>query len=130
MYISDHQSCYYCCHHCTNFLYSSWQYIYVYIHRKHTVQPIKQCNVYSWDDFRSSHRRCSVRKGVHGNFAKCTGKHLCQSLILFQKLWQRCFPKNFANFLRTSLLQDTSGQLLLWFLFSKSRNNESSFKPF
>ena len=30
--------------------------------------------------FRSSHRRCSLRKGVLGNFAKLTGKHLCHSL--------------------------------------------------
>ena len=28
------------------------------------------------------HRRCSVRKGVLRNFAKFTGKHLCQSLFL------------------------------------------------
>ena len=31
-------------------------------------------------DSRSSHRRCSVRKGVHRNFTKFIGKHLCQSL--------------------------------------------------
>ena len=30
---------------------------------------------------RSSHRRCSVRKGVLRNFAKFTRKHLCQSLF-------------------------------------------------
>ena len=30
---------------------------------------------------RSSHQRCSVRKGVLRNFAKFTGKHLCQSLV-------------------------------------------------
>ena len=30
---------------------------------------------------RSSHRRCSVRKDVLKNFAKFTGKHLCQSLF-------------------------------------------------
>ena len=30
---------------------------------------------------RSSHRRCSVGKGVLKNFAKFTGKHLCQSLF-------------------------------------------------
>ena len=30
---------------------------------------------------RSSHRRCSIRKGVLKNFAKFTGKHLCQSLF-------------------------------------------------
>ena len=33
---------------------------------------------------RSSHQRCSVRKGVLGNFAKFTGKHLCQSLFLIK----------------------------------------------
>ena len=32
--------------------------------------------------FRSSHWRCSLRKDVLRNFAKFTGKHLCQSLFL------------------------------------------------
>ena len=62
---------------------------------------------------RSSHKRCSVRKGVLGKFAKFTGKHLCQVLFynkiagpksatLFKKrLWHRCFSMNFAKFLRT-----------------------------
>ena len=68
---------------------------------------------------RSSHRGCSVKKGVLRNFTKCTGKHLCQSLFfnkvkglrpatLFKKrLRHRCFPVNFAKFLRTSFLQNT-----------------------
>ena len=30
---------------------------------------------------RSSQRRCSVKKSVLRNFAKCTGKHLCQRLF-------------------------------------------------
>ena len=30
---------------------------------------------------RSSHRRCSIRKGVFRNFVKLIGKHLCQSLF-------------------------------------------------
>ena len=30
---------------------------------------------------RSSHQRCSVRKGVLRNLAKFTGKHLCQSSL-------------------------------------------------
>ena len=34
--------------------------------------------------FRSSHKRCSVRKGVLRNFAKFTGKYLCQSLFFNQ----------------------------------------------
>ena len=75
--------------------------------------------------FRSSHQRCFVRKGVLRNFAKFTGKHLCQSLffnkvaglrpatLLKKRLWHRCFPMNFAKFLRTSFLQNTSGRLLL-----------------
>ena len=53
--------------------------------------------------FRSSDRRCSVRKGVLRNFAKFTGKHLCQSLcfkklyatLLKKRLWHRCFPMCF-----------------------------------
>ena len=31
--------------------------------------------------YRSSHQRCSVRKGVLRNFTKFTGKHLRQSLF-------------------------------------------------
>ena len=30
-----------------------------------------------------------------------------------KRLWHRCFPVNFAKFLRTSFLQNTSGRLLL-----------------
>ena len=32
--------------------------------------------------FGSSHKRCSVKKGVLRNFEKFTGKHLCQRLFL------------------------------------------------
>ena len=50
------------------------------------------------------------------NFAKRTGKHLCQSLIfnkVADRLWLRCFPVNFMKFSRTSFLQNTSGWLTL-----------------
>ena len=72
--------------------------------------------------FRISHRRCSVRTGVHKNFANLTGKHLCQSLffdkvaglgpatLLKKRLWHSCLP---VSFLRTSCLQNTSRRLLL-----------------
>ena len=72
---------------------------------------------------RSSHRRCSVRKDVLRNFAKFTGKHLCQGLFMSgpkacifikKRLWHRCFPANFTNFLRTPFLQNASGRLLLF----------------
>ena len=66
---------------------------------------------------RSSHWRCSVKKGVLKNFAKFTGKHLCQSLsfnkvaglrsatLLKKRLWRRCFPVNFAKFLAFNFIK-------------------------
>ena len=60
------------------------------------------------------------KKGVLRNFAKFTGKYLCESLffnrpatLLKKRLWNRCFLVNFAKFLRTPFLQNTSGPLLL-----------------
>ena len=65
------------------------------------------------------------KKGVLRNFAKFTGKHLCQSLffnkvpslraatLLKKRLWYWCFPKNFTKFQRTPFLQNTSGRLVL-----------------
>ena len=56
---------------------------------------------------------CYVRKAVLKNFAKFTGKHLCQSLFFYKvaglrnatllkkRLWHRCLTVNFAKFLRT-----------------------------
>ena len=38
--------------------------------------------IYFCQNFRSSHQKCSIKKGVLKNFAKFTGKHLCQSLFL------------------------------------------------
>ena len=69
-----------------------------------------------------------LRKGVLINFAKSTGKHLCQSLfwiklywiflikpatLLEKRLWHRCFSVNFDKFLTTPFLQNSSGRLLL-----------------
>ena len=71
-----------------------------------------------------SHQRCSVRKGGLRNFAKFTGKHLCQSLFfnkacnfIKKRLWNRCFPMNFAKFPRATFFQNTSGRLLLCFVW-------------
>ena len=70
-----------------------------------------------------------MEKGVLRKVRKFTGKHLCQSLcfnkvaglgtatLLKKRLWHRCFPVNFAKFLRTPFLQNTSGRLLLLFMF-------------
>ena len=40
-----------------------------------------RCNL-QW--YRSSHRRCSVRKDVLKNFVNFTGKHLCWCLLLLK----------------------------------------------
>ena len=62
---------------------------------------------------RSSHQKCSLRKGVLRNFAKFTGNCLRPSAFLKKRLLHRCFPVNFAKFLRTPFLQITYGRLLL-----------------
>ena len=58
-------------------------------------------------------RQVFCKKGVIINFVIFTGKHLCQSLFLNKvaglrpatlikmRLWPRCFPVNFAKFLKT-----------------------------
>ena len=66
-------------------------------------QPLKQQKTSMG---RISHRRCSVKNGVLGNFAKFTGEHLCQILFFNKKacnfskksLWHRRFPVNLGNF--------------------------------
>ena len=72
--------------------------------------------------YRCSHWRCSSKNGVLKNFAKFTGKHMCQSLFfnkvawdlqLKRWLWHRGFLLNFAKCLRTTFLQNTSERLLL-----------------
>ena len=74
---------------------------------------------------RSSHRRCSVEKGVLKSFTKFTGKHLCQSLffnkiaalrpatLLKKSPWHRCFPVKVVKFPRTSFLTEHIWWLLL-----------------
>ena len=63
---------------------------------------------------RSSCPEVFCKKGVLSNFAKFTGKNLCQSLFfnkvaglrsatsLKKRLWHRYSPVNFAKFYRTS----------------------------
>ena len=68
--------------------------------------------------YRSSHPEVFCKKGVLRNFAKFTGKPLHQSLcfnknaglrlaiLLKKELWHRCFPVNFAKFLRTPIFKE------------------------
>ena len=52
--------------------------------------------------FRSSHQRCSIKKGVLKNFAKFTGIHLCQS-VLSCEFWEI-----FKNTFLTEHIQETA----------------------
>ena len=78
-----------------------------------------------------------MKKGVPRNSAQFKGKHLCKSLffnkvaglrpasLLKKRPWHRCFPVNFAKFLRTPFLQNTSGRLLLAYLWEQKKNRFS-----
>ena len=52
------------------------------------------------------------------SFNKVTGQR--PTTLLRKRLWNRCFPVNFATFLKTPFLQNTSGQLLLTQLLKMS----------
>ena len=65
--------------------------------------------------------RCALwKKAVLRNFAKFTGKYLCQSLF-FNKV--AGFPVNFAKFLRTTFF----AELLRWLLLYLHLNLKNSF---
>ena len=78
---------------------------------------------------RSSRPEVFCKKGVFRKFAKFKGKHLCQRLffnkvagmrpatLLKKNLWYRCFPLNFAKFLRTPFFTEH-----LWWLLLKVSN--------
>ena len=58
----------------------------------------KGCNRNEGWNFRGSHHRCYIKKNVLKNFAKFTGKYLCQSLFFSKiSLFLVCFPVNFAK---------------------------------
>ena len=80
-----------------------------------SVSLKKNIQIRRYSPARSSHQRCSIRKAVFRNFAKFT-ENICQSLffnkvavlglttLLKKRLWHRCFPVDFAKFLRTPFL--------------------------
>ena len=86
---------------------------------------------------RSSHRRCSVRKGVLRNCAKFTGKHLLQSLffnkvagkIFLSKpsiplhLFRIHFPVIFFEIVLVLLLKITVFVFLFFFVSQKKKEN-------
>ena len=89
---------------------------------------------------RSSHQRCSMKKGILKNFPKFTGKHLRQNLffnkvaglrpasLLKKRLFHRCFHVNFAktfkNIFFTKHLRTTASDgFLNWHIYM---NQEST----
>ena len=77
-----------------------------------------KCDFVLNSHFRSCQQRFSARNGVLRNFAKFTGKHLCQSpaILLQKRLWHSCFPVNFIKFLRTAFFIEH-----LWWLLQAIR---------
>ena len=80
---------------------------------------------------KSSRPEVFCKKCVLRNFTKFTGKHLCQSLffnketfsLLKKRLWHRCFPVDFAKFLKTPFLTEH----LRWLLLTCAFKNKASF---
>ena len=123
------------------YLKSKWLKAVYYFHPKlHQRYLIKSWilfrNLFAFRLGRSSQRGCSMKKYVLKNLAKFAEKHLRSSLffnkvaglmpatLLKKRLQHRCFPVNFAKFLRTPFLQNTSRCVLLigilpchWILF-------------
>ena len=80
---------------------------------------------------RSSRPEVFCKKSFLRNFAKFTGKQLSQSFffnkfaglrsatLLKKKFWHRCFPVNFAKFIRTPFFKKHLWWLLLQAFISK-----------
>ena len=102
----------------TVFAKSSILDVWVLEHLRRSVLAIHDYN--SAHRSRSSCLKVFCKKGVYRNFAKFTGKQLCQSrffnnvTLLKKRLCYRCFPVNFAKFPRTPFLTEH----LLWLLLS------------
>ena len=70
--------------------------------------------------FRSSHRRCSIEKGIPKNCVKFKGKHICQSLFFNKVAGLRIFVcttkrlKNSFTIFISSLLKSFLRILFTW----------------
>ena len=94
-------------------------------HSKQNFMEIKKC-ILLWPSDRNSRPKVFCKKGVLRNFAKFTGKQLCQSLyfnkvaglrpanLLKKRLRHRRFPVNFVKFLRRTFFIEHPWWLLLF----------------
>ena len=69
---------------------------------------------------KSCYQEMFYKKGVLKNFAKFTGKHLCQSLFFMKGTPAQLLPSEFHEIFKNIFLWTTSGPLLLTQDFSKT----------
>ena len=114
------------------FLKLFWDQYIPYFSKKHAhddfkINPTeKYIYIYGWKQhqlakFRSSRPELFCKKSVLRNFAKSTGKHLCQSLLFNKETLAQVFPVKFTNFWEHLLLQNTSGGCFCKFRLYKTR---------
>ena len=68
-------------------------------------------NCISWNALKEKFHSVSFLLEILQNLQENTCSIV--SFLIKRKLWHKCFPLNFAKFLRTLFLQNTSGRLLL-----------------
>ena len=94
----------------------------------------------SWkiDILRSSHQRCSIKKGFlklsqYSQKTPCVGALLDKSVdmkgfsFIKKRLQQRCSPVNIEKFLRTPTLKNTIERLLLFTVFFYGENDGNNY---
>ena len=96
---------------------NSWKSYFIEFNKDALLRPITSVNgnmilvifIKKLNIFRSSHRRYFIKKvffGISRNSQENTCARVSETLA-------QAFPVDFAKFLRTSLLENTSGRLLL-----------------
>ena len=82
--------------------------------------------------FRSSHRRCFIKKAILKHFVLFTGKRLCRGLFfnkdaghqpcnfIKKRLQHKYFLVNIRKFIRIPILKNISKQLPCWKVFYKN----------
>ena len=109
------------------------------------LQVLNKFWLCKWKCLQKQPSELLCKKHVVKNFSKFTGKHLCWSFLfnkiaglrcfwtlLIKILRHRCFPVNFAKFLRAPFLLNSSGKLLLWLILIYGIENNRgniSLKP-